>query len=146
MIIDFENMEEKAVECFKGGVGITHLRKFENQLGKIIMGKVEPGASIGLHCHDTNSEVIYVISGTADFIYDPDDAAAAAGSDQNLQEKGDEAGLNAASSPINDTNIAPAKYETVTAGGCHYCPKGHSHSLVNNGSEDVVFFAVIPEQ
>ncbi len=150
MIIDFENMEEKAVECFKDGKGITHLRKFENELGKIILGKVEPGASIGLHRHDTNSEAIYIISGTADFIYDPDDAADAAGTDQNLQVKGDEAGLNAASSPIYDTHKdvqnAPVKYETVTAGGCHYCPKGHSHSLVNNGTEDVVFFAVVPEQ
>ena len=111
MVIDFKNMEENAVEGFKGGVGITHLRKFENDLGKIIMGRLEPGATIGLHTHETNSEAIYIISGTADFIYDSDDIA-----------------------------------ETVTAGGCHYCPKGHSHSMVNNSDEDIVFFAVVPVQ
>ena len=87
MVIDFLNMEEKPVEGFKGGIGAT----------------------IGLHTHETNSEVIYIISGTADFIYDEGT-------------------------------------ETVGTGGCHYCPKGHSHSMINNGKEDIVFFAVVPEQ
>lgn len=109
MVIDFLNMEEKATPEFKGGVGITNLRKFENDLGKIIMGRLEPGATIGLHTHETNSEAIYIISGTADFIYDDGT-------------------------------------ETVTSGGCHYCPKGHSHSMINNTSEDIVFFTVVPEQ
>ena len=36
--------------------------------------------------------------------------------------------------------------ETVEAGGCHYCPKGHGHSMINNGTDDIVFFAVVPEQ
>ena len=36
--------------------------------------------------------------------------------------------------------------ETVTAGQCHYCPKGHAHSLINDGPEDLTFFAVVPEQ
>ena len=103
--------------CFKGGIGITNLKKFENELGKIILGRLEPGATIGLHTHETNSEAIYIISGTADFIYDPDAAA-----------------------------DKPEISETVSAGGCHYCPKGHTHSMVNNSDEDIVFFAVIPEQ
>lgn len=36
--------------------------------------------------------------------------------------------------------------EKLTAGDCHYCPKGHSHSLINDGNADMVLFAVIPEQ
>lgn len=36
--------------------------------------------------------------------------------------------------------------ETVTAGDCHYCKKGSNHSLVNDGEEDLVFFAVVPQQ
>ena len=36
--------------------------------------------------------------------------------------------------------------ESLSPGDCHYCPKGHRHSLVNDGSADLVFFAVIPEQ
>ena len=34
----------------------------------------------------------------------------------------------------------------VEAGQCHYCPKGHSHSLINDSDEDLVFFAVVPNQ
>ena len=36
--------------------------------------------------------------------------------------------------------------ETLTAGDCHYCPLGQSHSFVNESQEDLVFFAVVPEQ
>ncbi len=33
--------------------------------------------------------------------------------------------------------------ETLSAGDCHYCPDGHSHSLINNGVENLEFFAVV---
>lgn len=36
--------------------------------------------------------------------------------------------------------------EQLSAGDCHYCPKGHAHSLINDSDADLVFFAVIPEQ
>ncbi len=36
--------------------------------------------------------------------------------------------------------------ERVEAGQCHYCPKGHSHSLINDTSEDLIFYAVVPMQ
>lgn len=36
------------------------------------------------------------------------------------------------------------QYLLVKAGMCHYCAKGKSHSLINDGKEDLVFFAVIP--
>lgn len=137
MVIDFDNMEEKAVECFKGGIGITHLRKFENELGKIILGRLEPGATIGLHTHETNSEIIYIISGTADFLYDPE-------SHGDVDQ--DPVDTNKEASPEYDASVISEKTETVRAGGCHYCPKGHSHSMINNGDEDIVFFATVPEQ
>ncbi len=36
--------------------------------------------------------------------------------------------------------------ELLKPGDCHYCPLGHSHSLINNsGTEELVFFAVVPE-
>lgn len=38
------------------------------------------------------------------------------------------------------------KEEYLTSGECHYCPMGHSHSLVNNSpTDELVFFAVVPE-
>lgn len=35
--------------------------------------------------------------------------------------------------------------EYLTAGMSHYCPKGHSHSLINEDKDDLIFFAVVPE-
>ncbi len=29
-------------------------------------------------------------------------------------------------------------------GVCHYCPEGKGHSIVNDGEEDLTFFAVVP--
>lgn len=35
----------------------------------------------------------------------------------------------------------------VKAGDCLYCPKGHTHSLMNTSEEgDLVFYAVVPKQ
>ena len=36
--------------------------------------------------------------------------------------------------------------ERLTAGDCHYCPKGHGHTLKNDGPEDFVFVAVVVQQ
>ena len=36
------------------------------------------------------------------------------------------------------------EYEPLQAGSCHYCPKGHTHALINDGNEDLVFYAVLP--
>ena len=36
--------------------------------------------------------------------------------------------------------------ETVAAGLCHYCPKGSTHSMINEGDEDITFYAVVPKQ
>lgn len=36
--------------------------------------------------------------------------------------------------------------EEVKPGFCHYCPEGHSHSLINNGSENLIFYAIVPKQ
>lgn len=34
--------------------------------------------------------------------------------------------------------------EPLSAGSCSYCPKGHSHSLVNTGEEPLCFIGVVP--
>lgn len=34
----------------------------------------------------------------------------------------------------------------VRPGVCHYSPEGHSHSLINDGNADLVFYAVVPKQ
>ena len=37
-------------------------------------------------------------------------------------------------------------YEPLAAGSCHYCPKGHAHSLINDSQSTLTFFAVVPNQ
>ena len=34
----------------------------------------------------------------------------------------------------------------ITAGQCHYCKKGESHAVINDGSEDLVMYAVVCNQ
>ena len=65
-------------------------------------GRLVPGASIGLHTHETSSEIIYIFQGSGKVLYD-------------------------------------GEYEPVRTGTCHYCPKGHAHSLINDGNEDLTF-------
>lgn len=35
--------------------------------------------------------------------------------------------------------------ETAAAGQVHYCPMGHSHYMENDTTENLVYFAVVPE-
>lgn len=110
MVIDFNKLEEVANPQFKGGEGETMFRTFNDGMNKIMLGRLEVGCSIGYHSHETNSEIIYIVSGDARCLYDGGE-------------------------------------ETLSAGQCHYCPKGHSHSLINAGTKvPLVFFAIVPEQ
>ena len=34
----------------------------------------------------------------------------------------------------------------VSEGMCHYCPEGHTHSLINDSDSDLEFLAVVPKQ
>ena len=42
------------------------------------------------------------------------------------------------------TVICDGKEEIVKSGDCHYCPKGSVHTLMNQGQEELVFYAVVP--
>lgn len=109
MILDFDSIETKVLPNFKGGEKEYIADMFDDSSCKIMRGRLVPGASIGLHTHDTSSEIIFIISGKADYIMD------------------------------DSTEVA-------LPGQAHYCPKGHTHSMINNYDEDVVFYAVVPEQ
>ncbi|MDD3193099.1 MAG: cupin domain-containing protein [Oscillospiraceae bacterium] len=109
MIVDFSNIEETVIPRFNGGEKEVAARMYVDASNKIMRGKLEPGASIGLHTHETSSEMIYILAGTG-------------------------------------TALCDGQTETLPAGACHYCPKGHSHSLINRSTEPLVFFAVVPQQ
>ena len=108
MLIDFSDIEEKPLEHFKGGEGTFFARMFTDPKVKIMRGRLEHGASIGLHTHEGNSEIIYILEGTGKVEYD-------------------------------------GGVETLAAGDCHYCPEHHTHRLINDSSEDLTFFAVVPQ-
>ena len=108
MLIDFSDIEEKPLEHFKGGEGTFFARMFTDPKVKIMRGRLEHGASIGLHTHEGNSEIIYILEGTSKVEYD-------------------------------------GGVETLAAGDCHYCPEHHTHRLINDSSEDLNFFAVVPQ-
>ena len=108
MKISFDTIAESAIENFKGGEGTFHVHMFQVMNNKIMKGRLVPGSSIGTHTHETNSEIIYVLSGVGTMEYE-------------------------------DTK------EKLYPGDCHYCPQGATHSLSNEGSEDLIFFAVVPE-
>ena len=109
MLIDFDKMEEQVLPHFKDGEGAFLAKMHIDDLGKIMLGRLEPGSSIGLHVHDVSSEVFYFLRGEGKVLYD-------------------------------------GEYERVSAGSCHYCPKGHSHSLINDGQETLEFLVVVPLQ
>ncbi len=107
MIIDFNDLELNVAQNFKGGEKEYVSRRFVDENNKIMLGTLEPGASIGYHSHDTDSEIMYFLEGIATVLYDDGQ-------------------------------------ETLHPGQAHYCPKGHSHSLINRGDVPLRFVAIVP--
>lgn len=108
-MIDFKNIPDTILPHFKGGEGEMIAKMYNDDLNRILLARLAHGHTVGLHTHETSSEIMYFLSG-----------------------KG--------------TVITDGASETVTAGDCHYCKKGSSHTLVNDGEEELVFFAVVPRQ
>lgn len=106
MLINFDEIEESVIRNFKGGEKDSALRIYDDGGGRIMRGRLESGASIGMHTHEENCEVLYIISGEGKAVCD-------------------------------------GKTERLQKGSCHYCPKGHTHSLINDGADDLIFFAVV---
>ena len=79
MLINFDAIEEVANPQFKGGVGDTMFRTFNDGMNKIMLGRLEVGCSIGYHSHETNSEIIYVVGGEARCLYDDGEERLVAG-------------------------------------------------------------------
>ncbi len=70
MVIDFEKIEEVTIEGFRGGKGELHARNYMDDKCKIMRHVLKPGASSGLHSHEENCEIIYVLDGVATCHYD----------------------------------------------------------------------------
>lgn len=108
MIIDFNGISEISIPHFYGGELEARARAFNDDNNRIMIGRLIPGASIGMHTHEHNSEIVYVLSGSGTAWYDD-------------------------------------STEHLEPGVCHYCPKGHRHGMINDGTEDLVIFTVVPK-
>ena len=108
MILDFASMAANTISGFKGGEGEAIVRKFDDpRMGAVVRITLPQGASIGLHTHSGNCEIVYVLSGNGQCIDDG------------------------------------AEYP-ISAGMCHYCPEGHTHSIRNTGGEPLELLGVLP--
>lgn len=79
MIIDFEEIAPGHVEGFKGGKGELIVRNYADNDCKIMRHVLVPGASTGLHKHECNCEIMFILKGTATFHYDDKTETATAG-------------------------------------------------------------------
>ena len=70
MILDFSKIEETVKTQFYGGEKQLKAHMNIDKNNKILLGTLEPGASIGLHTHETNSEIIYILSGKGKVLFE----------------------------------------------------------------------------
>lgn len=70
MVIDFDKIAEAHIDGFKGGQGSLDTRNYVDDDMRIMYSTLRPGAMTGLHTHEGNCEVVYVVSGVATFHYD----------------------------------------------------------------------------
>ena len=64
MNFNYHEQEYEEFPNFKGGEKSLYAKMFHDEKNRIIYGKLIPGASIGVHTHETNSEIIYITKGT----------------------------------------------------------------------------------
>ena len=109
MLIDFAKIPETSIKSFYGGEKELLTKMYTDEHARIMKIKLVPGATVGLHKHETSSEIVFVLEGTGTAIYD-------------------------------------GQKEKLQAGICHYCPKGHSHTIINDSKKDLFFYAVVANQ
>lgn len=63
MRIDFGEIEPEEKHNFKGGTGTLHIQAADDGQVRIQRVVVHPGGSLGMHVHEGNCEVVYVVSG-----------------------------------------------------------------------------------
>ena len=80
MKIDFERIQPQDIANFKGGEKSFSVKMFTDENNKIMRGKLVPGASIGLHRHEGNSEIIFITKGQGRVLYNGEYEEVSAGS------------------------------------------------------------------
>lgn len=63
MKINFNELPEKVVNGLRGGQGAVGVKTFQDDDNKLMMLRLTPGAFIGRHTHETDSETMYILKG-----------------------------------------------------------------------------------
>lgn len=70
MRISFDEIEETVLAHFHGGEKEARARMYADEENRIMMGRLIPGASIGLHTQETDSEITYILQGRGKVLCD----------------------------------------------------------------------------
>ncbi len=70
MKIQFDTIENTVLPHFYGGDGEMIAKMFKDGSNKILKGTLSSGCNIGLHRHETSSEIILILSGEATVLFD----------------------------------------------------------------------------
>lgn len=70
MKIDFEKIPQSNIANFKGGEKNVIAKMYTDPSIKIMRGRLEDGATIGFHTHETSSEIIFVLEGSGKVVCD----------------------------------------------------------------------------
>lgn len=70
MVIDYPSQAFEPLARFKGGEKALNAKTFSDGTCRILRAYLEPGASIGMHEHAANCEVIYILSGSGTVVED----------------------------------------------------------------------------
>ena len=87
MLIKFNEIQEAEMKNFKGGEKSVFTKMIVDDNNRIMMSRLVPGASIGMHIHDVSSEIIFVLKGQGLVICDGKEEVVKAG-DCHYCEKG----------------------------------------------------------
>ena len=79
MILNFPEMEEIVVTPQNGGGKSARVKKFEDPLTRIVLGRMEPGLAFDFHRHDGTCEVVYILEGSGKVILENGEERVAAG-------------------------------------------------------------------
>lgn len=70
MKLDFNEIAEENKPNFKGGEKSLDVKMFSDEKNKIMRGRLQKGATIGMHIHDTSCEIIYILKGKGTMLYE----------------------------------------------------------------------------
>ncbi len=72
MIMNFDSIPLQHLPHFKGGEGEVLANMYTDAMGKIARLTLPVGASIGMHTHTGNAEIMYLLSGSGTLLENDD--------------------------------------------------------------------------